>query len=133
MDNRKTVLRETAILAIGEAAVLGLMFGVFALLKLLDGKVLAGGIIGAVLAILNFFFLGVGAMLAADKAEQQDVEGGKRIVRISMYVRLAVLAIILIAVAFSKLVNVISLIVPLLMERIIILVSEFFRKSGDKK
>ena len=53
------------------------MMGIFALLGKFDISVLLGGVFGGVLAILNFFFMAVGASLAADKAEKQDVKGGK--------------------------------------------------------
>ena len=76
MDSRKIVYRETGIVAIGEVICLGLMWAVFALMGRFERTVLLGGIIGTVLTVANFFFMAVGASLAADKAMKQDVKGG---------------------------------------------------------
>ena len=57
MDSRKLVLHETAIVAIGQVICTAAMIGVFALLGKFDLTVLWGGILGAVLAIANFFFM----------------------------------------------------------------------------
>ena len=69
MDSRKLVLKETLYIFLGELVLTALMLGVFALIGRFDGKVILGGAVGAVLATLNFFFMAVGAMSAADKAD----------------------------------------------------------------
>ena len=81
MDSRKIVYKETAVVAIGVAICVAIMLAVFALLGAFDRSVLLGGIIGGVLTIANFFFMAVGTALAADKAENQDVKGGKAVPR----------------------------------------------------
>ena len=87
MDSRKIVLRETAVLLAGQLLCVGAMYGVYALLRLFTWKVLLGGILGMLLAVLNFFFMAVFAAIAADKAQAQDVAGGKRVLRLSQTVR----------------------------------------------
>ena len=131
MDSRKFVLKETGIVAIGTAIGSFVMLGVFALLSMFDLSVLLGGIIGCIVAILNFFFMAIVADLAADKAEQQDVKGGKAMIQRSMLLRTAAMFIIFFALAKSGVCNVIALVVPLVFVRPTITIAEFFRKKGD--
>lgn len=131
MDSKKIVLKETAIVAVGQVVCVAAMIGVFALLGYLDKSVVLGGIIGGVLAILNFFFMAVSASLAMDKAANQDVKGGKQLIRISQILRYAVLFILLFAFIKSETCNVIAIVLPVVFVRPILSVGEFFRKSGD--
>lgn len=132
MDSRKIVFKETAIIAVGEIICTAVMVGVFALLGKFDGKVLVGGVFGCALAILNFFFMAIGASLAADKAEQQNVKGGQGLLRASMLIRYVVLFIILFALVKSGICNRLALILPLVFVRPVLSVGEFFRKKGDE-
>lgn len=133
MDSRKFVFQETAIIAVGQMVCVGVMYGIFALLSAFDSTVLLGGIVGAVLSLLNFFFMAVGASLAADKAMNQNVSGGNATIKISYLLRMVLLAVVLFAFAKSGLCNVIALVLPLAFVRPIITVAEFFRKPGDVK
>lgn len=133
MESRKFVYRETALVAIGQAICVGVMIGIFALLGHFDMSVLWGGLAGFVLAVLNFFFMAVGATLAADKAEEQNVKGGKATIQISYILRMVLLFVVLFALVKSGLCNVIAAVLPLAFTRPIISIGEFFRKSGDKK
>ena len=109
MDSRRIVFRETAIIAVGEAICCGIMVGVFALLNSFSMNVLWG---------------------AADRAEQGNVEQGKKMIRLSSTVRLVVmLVIMLIAIKLGA--NVIALALPLLFARPVLMLAEFFRKKGD--
>ena len=129
-ESRKIVWRQTARIAIGQAVCLGLMFGVFALLHKLAFPVLLGGLVGAVLAVANFFFMALAATLAADRAQAQDVAGGKKLMKASYPIRILVLAVLLIACAASGYFDVLALLLPLLFVRPIIMVGEFFTKKG---
>ena len=133
MDSRKFVFKETGIVAIGQAVCVAVMLGIYALLGKFDRAVLLGGIFGGVIAILNFFFMAVGATLAADKAENQDVKGGRATIQLSYLVRLVVLVVVLFALVKSGLCNVITAVLPLAFTRPILSVGEFFRKSGEAK
>lgn len=133
MDSRKYVLRETAFIAIGQAICVAVMVAIFALLGYYDSTVLLGGIFGGVLAVLNFFFLAVGATLAADKAEQQNVKGGQATIQMSYMLRMVLLFVILFALVKSGLCNVIAVVLPLAFTRPILSIGEFFRKSGETK
>ena len=103
METRKIVLHETGIIAIGECIGVAAMFAIFALLGRFDRSVVLGGLIGAVLTILNFFLMAVNANSAADKAVNQDVD--TPLEQDDM--------------------------IPLLFVRPTITIAEFFRKSGD--
>ena len=131
MDSRKIVYRETGIVALGVAVCVAVMFGVYALLHMLDSTVLLGGVFGGILAIANFFFMAVGTSLAADKAEAQDVKGGKALLQMSMLVRYAVLFVLLFACAKSGLCAPIPLVLPLVFVRPVLSFGEFFRRKGD--
>lgn len=133
MDSRKYVLKQTGIIAVGQVVCVAAMVGVFALLGEFNSSVLLGGIVGCVLAILNFFFMAVAAMMAADKAMEQEVSKGTAMVRASYILRLAVLAVVMFAFAKSGLCNVITMILPLAFTRPILTIAEFFRKPGEKK
>lgn len=133
MDSRKFVLKETAIIALGQAICVAAMIGIFALLGHFDRTVLIGGIAGGLLATLNFFFMAVGASIAADKAQEQNVKGGQATIQMSYLVRLVVLFIVLFALVKSGYCNVIAAVLPLVFTRPILTIGEFFRKSGEVK
>ena len=129
-DSRKLVLKETAIVALGEAICVALMCGVYALLGKFGLSVVLGGLVGFLVATGNFFFLAVIATLAADRAENQDVEGGQKLMKSSYPIRLLVLAGLLILCAKSGYFDVLALALPLLFVRPVLTVAEFFRKKG---
>ena len=133
MDSRKLVLRETAIVAVGQVICVAAMIGICALLGIYSRAILLGGIFGGILAILNFFFMAISAMMAADKAEGQNVAGGKATVQLSFIVRMAVMFIILFALIKSGLCDALASVLPLVFTRPILSIGEFFRKSGETK
>ena len=133
MDSRKIVLKETSVVAIGQLICCAAMVGIFALLSKYSTGVLFGAIAGGVIATLNFFFMAVAVSLAADKAEQQNVKGGEALVRISYFVRMIVLFVVLYALVKSGLCNVFATVLPLVFTRPILTLGEFFRKSGEAK
>ena len=129
MDSRKFVLRQTLLIAIGQIVGVGVMLGIFALLDRFDYTVVLGGLVGALVALLNFFFMAVSLSLAADRAVQQDAKGGKSLVKSSYAIRTIVMFVVLILCAKSGHCNVISLAVPLLLVQPTLLIAEFFRKK----
>ena len=131
MDSRKIVYQETAVVAIGEAICVALMLVVFALLNMFDRSVLLGGIIGGVLTVANFFFMAVGTALAADKAEGQDVKGGKAVISMSYGLRMVLLFVLMYACVKSGLCDVVALVIPLVFVRPVLTIAEFFRKKGE--
>lgn len=128
MDSRKIALHETAIVAAGVTICAAAMVGVFALLGLYRPDVLLGAAAGSLLAVGNFFAMAVIATLAADRAEAQDVEGGKKMLQASYPIRMLCLMAALVICAKSGYFNVVALVLPLAFVRPTITLAEFFRK-----
>ncbi len=129
MNDRKFVLTETLYLAIGEALGVGAMFGIYALLGFWDWTVPVGGLLGLLIAVGNFFFLALTASLASRRAMEQDVEGGKKLIKSSQAIRFLAVAGLLALCAASRACDLIALVMPLLLERPILMIAEFFRKK----
>lgn len=133
MNSRKFILRETALLLLGEAVCVAAMIGIFAMLGRLDYKVILGGALGALLAVGNFFIMAIASDTAADKAMEQDVKTGKAAIKASYTMRMIVIGVLLFLFAKSGHCNLIAMVVPLFLVFPIIMVIEFFRKSGEAK
>ncbi len=130
MDSRKVVFSQTGIVALGQVICIGVMIGIYALLGRFDYTVLLGAIAGAAVSVINFFFMALAITLATDKAQQQDVKGGKAMIRSSYLIRIILMLLILVAFAKSGYFNVLALLLPLAFVRPILTVAEFFRKTG---
>lgn len=133
MDSRKFIIRETALLALGEAVCVAAMVGIFAMLGYFDYTVILGGIIGLLIAVGNFFFMAMTSDAAADKAMEEDVKGGKATMKASYAMRLVAIGVLLFVFAKSGHCNVIALVCPMFFVFPVITVIEFFRKAGAKK
>ena len=133
MDMRKYVLRQTLVVALGEAVGVAAMIGIFALLGQFDSKVLLGGLVGGLVAVANFFVMAIGVNIAADKAEKQDVKGGQATIKGSYMLRMIGMFVVLFAFAKSGLCNVIALVVPLIFTRFTLTLQEFFRRKPGEK
>lgn len=132
-ESRKFVIKESLLVLLGVLIASAAMCGVFALLGKFDLSVVWGALVGTVLAAGNFFFMAVSATLAADKAEADNVEGGKAMMKTSYFVRLLALAIVLFLCAKSGVFNLIALVLPLVFVRPVLSLAEFFRKAGEPK
>ena len=133
MDPRKIVLHETLVIAVGTVLCAAVMVGIYALLGFLDRTVVLGALIGSVLSIANFFIMAVSTNLAADKAQEQDVSAGKKLVQSSYMIRLLEIFGILFVFAKTGLCDPLAMVLPLAFVRPVITVYEFFRKKEDKK
>ena len=131
MDSKKLLLKQTGIIALGQAVCIALMAGVFAILGRLDSSVILGGLVGAAVSTANFFFMALFADRAADKAQQQDVAGGQKLVQLSYMGRLIVMFAVLALCAKSGYFHVLALVLPLAFNRPILTLVEFFRKKGS--
>lgn len=131
-QSRKEVLKQTGIIAIGQAVGTAVMIGVYLLLQKFEMKVVWGALLGNILAIGNFFFMAVIATLAADKAEKQDVEGGKKLIKGSYPLRFLVLAGVLALCAWKgkAVFDLIALVVPLAFTHLTAMIVGFFQKKG---
>lgn len=133
MDIRKFILKETGIVAVGEMIGTAVLIGIFALMGYYDGTVFLGGVVGALIATVNFFFMALATQSAADKAQEQDVKGGKMSMKSSYTLRMVAIFAVVFAFAKSGLCNPLAMVIPLVFVRPTITVAEFFRKSGEKK
>ncbi len=129
MNDRKIVLKESLYLLIGEAIGTALVLLVFYLLDKWNLTVLWGSLAGLAITIGNFFFLSITATLAAERALKQDVEGAKKLMKASQSYRFLAIAALLVLCAYSKVCNLIALVIPLAIQRPIMLIIEFFRKK----
>ncbi len=132
-ESRKFVLKESLLVLVGVLIASAVMCGVFALLGKFDLSVVWGGLVGTVLAAGNFFFMAVSATVAADKAEADNVQAGKALMKSSYFIRLLVLALALFVCAKSGVFNLIALVLPLIFVRPVLSLAEFFRKAGGPK
>ena len=128
-ESRKIAIRETLYILIGVAVLTAAMFAVYLLLGRFDISVLLGGIVGVILSVGNFFFMAVAATIAADKAEKQDINGGKRTMQASYPLRLLFLGGALLLCGFSGYFDLIALVLPLAFVRPVITMGAFFRKG----
>lgn len=129
LTDKQQTLRELLIYSVLQLVCAGLMIGVFALLKQLNGEVLLGAAVGVALAVVNYFLMAVGVYAAAGKAEQGDPKAGQRIISLSMLGRYGLMILVLVAFAKSGVCNVIAMVIPLALSRILIFVGEFFRRK----
>lgn len=128
MQARKHVFREIGIMAVGELIGGALTVAVFWALGYFQPNVLWGTLAGCLVTLGNYFFMAVTVDLAADRAEKGEVQQAQKMVRLSSTVRLAVMAFVLF-LCIRMGANVVALLVPLLLERPILMLSEFFRKK----
>jgi hypothetical protein len=138
MNVRKFILRETALLALGELVCSAAIVGVFAMLGQFSYKVILGAVIGTILAVGNFFFMAIASNAVADRTiaqgEGEDtVKQGKAAMKSSYGLRMLVIAVLLFVFAKTGHCNLIAMICPLFLILPIIMVIEFFRKSGEQK
>ena len=131
MESKSYVLKQTAVLALGQAVCVAAMVGIFALLGQFNYTVVLGGLMGGIVATLNFLFMAISISLAADKATEQDVKGGKSLVTGSYMLRLILMFVVLFACAKSGHFHVIAMVAPLVFVRPILTVAEFFKKKGS--
>ena len=130
-QTKKELFKQIGIVALCEVLGVAIMIGVFALVGQFDYTVVLGGLVGGLVATLNFFFMVVGLSAAADRAQNQDANGGKGLVKGSYFIRILVMFVVLFACAKSGHFNVIALVVPLLFVRPALMVAEFFGKKGE--
>ena len=132
MQLRKSDYKETITVLCGQAACIAVMCLVYWLIDRFSIKVLLGGAVGALLATGNFFIMSLAVHKAADKAEQQDVAGGQKLIQLSYTGRLAGLLIVLILCAKSGWFDLIALVLPLAFTRPILTIWDLVSKKGGK-
>ena len=130
MDIRKTVLKETAVVAVGELVCAAVMVGIFAALKRFSLTVLFSALAGCAVITMNYLFMSITVSLAADRAEAGDAAKAKNMIQLSSTVRLVCMGLLLF-LGIKLGANVVALLLPLVFLRPILMVAEFFGKKVD--
>lgn len=131
MDSRKALLKDVGVFSLGVLVCSGIMVAIFAAVGHFAINVLWGALLGSLVIILNHFFLSLTVNLAADRAEQGDVQQGQKMIQLSSLVRLLAMAgAMLLGVYLGC--NVLALVLPLAFQRPVLMILEFFGKKGDK-
>ena len=130
MDSRKIVLKETAIVALGELICSAIMVGIFVALGKFAWNVFWGALTGSLIMIANYFFMAVTVTLAADQAKDGNAKKAQNAVQLSGTIRLVAMGGLLVVAIYLG-ANVLALLLPLLFARPILMLAEFFRKKGD--
>ena len=113
----KTVKKETIYIALWTLILSGIMEAVFIFISW-DYKVLLGNILGATIAVLNFFLLGLTVQKAINI---EDVKDRKNYMKISQSFRFIMLIITAVLGATVPCFNIWATIIPLLFPRIALL------------
>ncbi|WP_395150087.1 ATP synthase subunit I [uncultured Allofournierella sp.] len=111
------VKQETLHIAEGTAVGVVLMLAVFALLHKLSLWVVFSGVLGGILAVLNFFLLG---LTVQKVAQGEDEERGRKWMQFSYNVRMLLLVVWLIVAISVPALNWVAALIPLLMPRVTI-------------
>ena len=133
MNWRKEIGTQFLIVLLGHAVGLGAMYGIFALLNAFDDSVLWGGVLGSMIALVNFITMSISVVRAAKKAQQQEVKAGKLMIQGSYLLRMVVLFLLLFALVKTQRFHVVALVVPLIFTRPALMAGEFFRKQGKEE
>lgn len=126
MFSENVSCRETLKIALGEIAVLLLMFLMFWIVGHFDRTVIFGGLLGAAANILYFFMICIGVNSAV---KEEDPKRQKLSLSVTYYLRLLVLGIVLAIGLKFDCFNNIAVVIPVLATRPIITVAEILGKG----
>lgn len=133
MFKNDAAIRQFVKISIGVAVLTALEVAVYALLDRFSINVLLGAIFGMAASCGNFLALTIAVSRAADRAEGGDPAKAKAAVQGSSVLRLLILLAIYIVVLKSTSLDPLAAVLPLVFVQIIIYLTEFFRKEGEKK
>ena len=149
MNKQKLPIRELISILIGEAIVSLVICGVYLIISKYTYKVLLGVLLGSTVTVLNFLVLSIMTnrvinrfLEARGDAELTDEEAQavamkfqgqvQNQIKISFLVRTAVLAATLVVAFLVEIFEVLPTVIPLLMLRPILTVSEFIKRKAQK-
>ena len=149
MKNDKLPVYEIASIVIGELLTSLIVCSIFLIIKKFDYSVLLGALLGSAVTVINFVFLILTTNRAIDKALAERGEGEmseeearefavkhqaglQAAVKISYIVRtLSMVAALVLSFLLKGIFNVIATLVPLLMLRPILTVSQLIKKKNS--
>lgn len=147
--NKKSNYRDVLYLAVGEVAAAAAVVAVYSLIGAFSYKVVAGALLGAVVAVFNFLYLSFSVNRAVDRfmalrgeREMDDEEAEKfaaehvgeiqNAQKLSYIVRTFTMLGALVLAFLSKRFDVIATVVPLLLFQPILIISQnIARKRGE--
>ena len=130
MKNKNPVVTETLRILVGMLICLILMLGVYVIVHRFSAPVLAGGIVGTVVAVGNFFFMGLGLSNLLEDASTEKI---RLRTQTSFLIRtLVILALLVVAIKFCGC-DALSTLLPMLFVRPVIMVEQFILKSKTRR
>lgn len=132
METKKYLFHKTGLVAAGQLICCSFMAGIFTILGAFDRSVIYGAAAGAFIATANFFIMALCTGLAADRAANQDVKSGQRLIQMSYLGRLIGLFTLLALCAKSGAFHLVALVLPLAFTRPILTAVELFNRKGGK-
>lgn len=128
--SKHSILKETAMIALGMVICVAAMVGVYALIGKYDLSVLLGAVVGSVLALGYYLSMVICADIAAKKALEQDVKGGQALMQVSHIVRMIFLFGAWVFCALTKCFDLIALVLPMVFVRPIMGVADHISRKG---
>ena len=117
-----TVKKETIYIAVFSGVLSLLMQAVFLIvLRRFDYTVLLGNLLGLIIGVGNFFFMGIGVQ----KAVEKNADGAKKVLRFSQTARFFVIFLLAMIGVLLDCFNSISVIVPIFFPRLAIAARQF--------
>ncbi len=149
MNKQKLPTRELLAILIGEFLVSSVICGIYLLINKYTYKVLLGVLLGSTVTLLNFLVLSImtnrviNRFLEARGSEELSDEEASALalkfqgqvqnqIKISFIVRTAVLATTLVVAFLIDVFEVLPTVIPLLMLRPILTISEFIKRKAQK-
>ena len=142
MKPQRAVLRETGRIGAGVLAMTAVMFAVFAALGRFDVRVLCGGLFTSVLAVANFFIMGMTVQSITDKVGEQarsdeEIEQltiqMKARMQTSYHLRtIGMFALVILGIAVFKF-NGLATILPLAFPRLVILILQLTGRASTSE
>ena len=132
MNSNRYLWRQIRRVAIWHLIYGAVTCGIFALLKRFDLSVLWGTLAGIVIAVLNYIALAYYGNKAADMAENQDVDAGRKLLQMSYTGRMLGIFAALVVCALVKVFHLLALVIPIAISSSILKALEMYdnRKRG---
>lgn len=132
MNSNRYLWRQIRRVAIWHLICGAVTCGIFALLKRFDLSVLWGTLAGIVIAVLNYIALAYYGNKAADMAENQDVDAGRKLLQMSYTGRMLGIFAALVVCALVKVFHLLALVIPIAISSSILKALEMYdnRKRG---
>ena len=119
------VKRETLYIGVSVVILSALMEAVFLIIQRWDLTVLSGNLLGGLVAVLNFFLMG----LTVQKAVAADEKQARSYMNVSRNYRTIMMLLAVVIAGVAPIFNLIATVIPLLFPRIAILVRPFVGMS----